>query len=244
MDQHQEFSIDTFFNGRIVIRQSRTGYRFSIDAVLLAAAVHPKPDDTVVDLGTGCGIIPLILAYRYPAIRIFGVEVQKELAALAQKNVADNGFEDRIQILHMDMKKLTIHSFPNVVDLVVCNPPYRKAHSGRINPNRQRARARHEISITLPELILTARKILEKSGKFMMIYPIHRLTDVITTLRSGDLEPKFIRNIHSQANTEAKLLLIEAARGGRSGLKVADPLYIYNADGTYTEAVQRMFQAS
>lgn len=244
MDQNQKLTIDTFFNGRIVIKQSRIGYRFSIDAVLLAASVQPEPEDTIVDLGTGCGIIPLILAYRYPAIRIYGVEVQKELAALAQKNVTANGLEDQITIIHVDMKKLTINLFPNPADLVVCNPPYRKAHSGRINPNPQRAQARHEISITLWELIHTARKILRKSGKFVMVYSIDRLTDVITTLRSSDLEPKLIRNIHSYANTEAKLVIIEAVRGGRPGLKAAPPLYIYESDGTYTEEVQDMFQTS
>lgn len=244
MTEIQKFTIDTFFDGRVIIKQSRRGYRFSVDAVLLAASVHPKPKDTIVDLGTGCGIIPLILAYHHPETRIFGVEVQKELAVLAQENIATNGMEDRIKIFQLDMKKLSINMLPKTVDLVVSNPPYRKAHSGRINPNQQRALARHEISITLADLIHTARNILRKSGRFMMVYPIDRLADVVAALRSGNLEPKFIRNIHSYRDTEAKRVLVEAVKDGRPGLKAAPPLYIYEPDNTYTEEVQDMFQSS
>ena len=243
-DRHEKFTIDAFFDGRVIIKQSRMGYRFSVDAVVLAASVQPKPKDTIVDLGTGCGIIPLILAHRHPEIRIFGVEVQKELAVLAQENIATNGMEDRITILQMDMKKLSINMLPKTADLVVSNPPYRKAHSGRINPNQQRARARHEIFITLADLIDTVRKILRKSGRFMMVYPIDRLADVVATLRSGNLELKFFRNIHSYRDTEAKRVLVEAVLDGRPGLKAAPPLYIYEPDHTYTEEVQGMFQSS
>jgi tRNA1Val (adenine37-N6)-methyltransferase len=209
----------------------------------LAASVHPKPKDTIVDLGTGCGIIPLILAYRHPETRIFGVEIQKELAVLAQENIAANGMEDRIKIFQMDMKKLSINMLPKTADLVVSNPPYRKAQSGRVNPNQQRAQARHEISIILVDLIHTVRKVLRKSGRFMMVYPIDRLADVVSALRSGNLEPKFIRNIHSYRNTEAKLVLVEAVMDGRPGLKAAPPLYIYEPDHSYTEEVQGMFQS-
>ncbi|MBU0987479.1 MAG: methyltransferase, partial [Proteobacteria bacterium] len=130
---------DSFFNGRLQIRQPEHGYRFSIDAVLLAGHAAPQPQDLVLDLGTGCGIIPLILAYRNPKIKVYGVEVQQQLADLAGLNVKKNGMEDRIVVCCMDMKELPTDMIPGPMDLVVSNPPYRKALSGRLNPNRQRA---------------------------------------------------------------------------------------------------------
>ncbi|MBW2642213.1 MAG: methyltransferase [Deltaproteobacteria bacterium] len=131
---------DSLFNGSILVKQHGAGYRFSLDAVLLAQHARPSPDDTVLDLGTGCGIIPLILAYRHPKIIIYGVEVQKELADIATLNIAENGMEDRITIHCKDLKRLKQDMTCGPVDLVVTNPPYMKVASGRLNPNQQRAR--------------------------------------------------------------------------------------------------------
>lgn len=234
-------TIDAFFNGRIQVKQHRSGYRFSIDAVLIAGHAKPRPEDTVLDLGTGCGIIPMILAYRHATIKVYGVEVQPQLAELAALNVEENNMGDQISILCMDMKTLQSDTISGPVDLVISNPPFRKAESGRINPNRQRAIARHEIKTTLFDVVETARRMLPLAGRFITVYPAERITDILTQMRGADIEPKFMRMIHSGANTEAKLILVAGSKGGRPGVKIGPPLIIYKEDGSYTEEVQKMF---
>ena len=232
---------DSFFDGRIRIKQHRYGYRFSIDAVLLAHHADPKPGHRVVDLGTGCGIIPLILTYRHPNLRVYGIEVQAELAAIAERNILDNQMDGRISILHQDMNTLKINRISDPADLVISNPPYRKADSGRINPDRQRAVARHEIRTTLSDVIRTARRILRPFGQFLTIYTADRTTDLFTQLRSADLEPKYLRSIHSTRNSEAKLILVGALKGGGPGIKIGPSLVIYRTNGSYTAEVESMF---
>lgn len=233
---------DTFFNGRIRVKQNRAGYRFSIDAVLIAGQTIPSPDDTVLDLGTGCGIIPLILAYRHPKIKVYGIEVQQQLADLAIINVEENRMKDRITIHCMDMKKLKHDMMSGPVDLVVSNPPYRKAESGRINPDQQRAVARHEIKATLSDVVETAQRMLRTAGRFVTVYPAERMADILIQMRSAGLEPKSLRTVHSDRHTDAKLIIVEGKKGGRPGLKIGSPVIIYRKDGSYTEEVQEMFK--
>ena len=238
----KDLTTDAFFNGRITIKQSRSGYRFSIDAVLLAAHVKLGPTDTVVDLGTGCGIISIVLAFQNPTVTVCGIEIQKTLADIAALNVKENCLAHRVHVICGDMKTLGPEILPDPADMVVSNPPYRVARSGRINPNRQRAKARHEITVTLSEVVQAAQQMLRTAGKFAMIYPADRITDVLNHMRSNALEPKFLRTIHSRMNTEAKLILVEGVKGGRPGLKIAPPLTIYGEDGSYTQEVQEMFE--
>lgn len=233
---------DTFFNGRIRVKQNRAGYRFSIDAVLIAGLTIPSPDDTVLDLGTGCGIIPLILAYRHPKIKVYGIEVQQQLADLATINVEENRMKDRITIHCMDMKKLKHDMMSGPVDLVVSNPPYRKAESGRINPDQQRAVARHEIKATLSDVVETAQRMLRNAGRFVTVYPAERMADILIQMRSAGLEPKSLRTVHSDRHTDAKLIIVEGKKGGRPGLKIGSPVIIYRKDGSYTDEVQEMFK--
>ncbi|UCD89440.1 MAG: tRNA1(Val) (adenine(37)-N6)-methyltransferase [Desulfobacterales bacterium] len=232
---------DTFFNGRIRVKQRRNGYRFSIDAVLLAALTIPRPNDKVLDLGTGSGIIPLILAYRYPDISVYGVEVQEDLARMAQLNVKENGMEDRITIHCTDMKTLKHQMVSGPVDVVVSNPPYRKANSGRLNPNQQRAVAQHEIKITLKDVVGTARNLLQTSGRFITIYPAERMTDVLWQMRSVDLEPKSLRMVHPHEQVAAKRVIVEGKKGALPGINIGPPLIIYDQDGAYSEEVESMF---
>ncbi|MDD2390275.1 MAG: tRNA1(Val) (adenine(37)-N6)-methyltransferase [Desulfobacterales bacterium] len=234
---------DTFLNGHIRIRQNRCGYRFSIDAVLLAHFVNDfKPGAYVLDLGTGCGIIPLILAFRYPEINFCGVEVQKELAEISRINVMENQKKHQIHILCQDMKSLRLDMFPTPVDCVVTNPPYRKSQSGRVNPNQQRAVARHEIQITLDELLSTASRLLKPSGAFAAVYMAERLTDMLTQMRGVGIEPKCLRLVHSREGEEARLVLIKGLKGGRPGIRIAPPLVIYRNDGSYTDELRQMFE--
>ncbi|MCJ7617433.1 MAG: methyltransferase, partial [Desulfobacterales bacterium] len=195
-------------------------------------------------LGTGCGIIPLIMAYRNPELTVYGIEVQKELADIATINVRSNNMENQISIFCRDMKELNYNMISGPVDMVVSNPPYRKISSGRMNPDQQRAVARHEIKATLFDVIETARRMLRTSGRFVTIYSSERLTDIITQMRSFDIEPKFIRSIHSNKNSDAKLILVEGIKGGRPGVTIASPLIIYHEDSSYTDEVTQMFLPS
>lgn len=234
-------SRDTFFNGKLTVRQERVGYRFSIDAIILAHGVRPKPGERVVDLGTGCGIVPLIVGYRHPEIPIFAIEIQKELADLADLNVRENGMEKNIRIFCRDMRMIQPAMFQGPVDIVVSNPPFRKAASGRINPNRQRAVARHEIRVTLLDVVKTASDNLKRFGLFVLVYTSERLPELVQSMKSFSLEPKHVRFIHSNRESASKLMIMEGVKQGRPGLKVGPPIIIYNENGTYTDEVEAMF---
>ena len=232
---------ETFFRGRLTVRQPRDGYRFSIDAVLLAGFVACKDGQTILDLGTGCGIIPLILASRYPGLKLFGVEIQTDLARIAAANVRENKLDNRVHILHQDVKALKIKQIPDLVHHVVCNPPYRRMHSGRVNPNRERAGARHEIFAQLADFVAAAARMLELSGRLTCVYPAPRLVDMTDHMRRAGLEPKRLRMVHSRAGEAARLVLVSGTKGGRPGLEVGPPLVIYGENGQYSEEVGAMF---
>jgi tRNA1Val (adenine37-N6)-methyltransferase len=236
-----ELTLDTFFGGRLEVRQSRTGYRFSIDPVLLAHHVRPKPGSRLVDLGTGCGILPLILAFRFPQIQVYGVELQPQLAALARQNARANGFVEAIRILTADLRGLSAATFDGPVDVVLTNPPYRRAASGRVNPNREKAVARHEVAVTLDECLATAGALLGKGGAFWVVYPAERLVDLVCGSRGVGIEPKYLRLIQSHPHAEAHRLLLGGIKGARPGIRVAAPLCIYDRQGAYSPEVARMF---
>ncbi len=218
---HDE-AIDPFLDGRLKLIQSKDGYRFSIDAVFLAEFVTIKPGDVVVDLGTGCGIIPLILLLTKPVKYVFGLEIQKDLALQAARNAVINGYEDRMEVILSDIKNPSISK--KSADVVICNPPYRKVNSGRINPDVRRAIARHELMASIDDILNTAREILRKKGRLAMIYPAERLVDILARMRRFTLEPKRIRINYPDQQSGAKLVLIEAYLGGRPGLEILPPL--------------------
>ncbi len=232
---------DTFFNGKIHINQAAHGYRFSIDAVLVAHLAAFRPTDRVLDLGTGCGIIPMMLVYRYPGVHVWAVEIQDTLARNADLNIRCNKMQDAVQVLHRDMKTLSRREISGSVDMVISNPPYRRDNSGRINPDREKAIARHELKVTMGELIQTAGRFLNLSGRFALIYPSERIVDLTSGMRDNGIEPKTIRMIHSRCGTEARLVFVEGTKGGRPGVRVDAPLAIYQENGEYTDEVARMF---
>lgn len=232
---------DTFFNGKLHIQQNPAGYRFSVDAILLAAYARPRADERVLDLGTGCGIIPLILAYRHPNITVFGIEIQEELACLARSNVKANNLQNRVRIFCRDMRELKPDLIGGPVDLVVCNPPYRKPESGRLNPDRQRAIARHELKVTLTDVLQTAKCVLRTAGRFVAIYTAERVADLFVQMRAHGIEPKSMRTIHGQPAAEAKLILVSGTKGARAGNRLDPPLIIHDSNGTYSQEIQEMF---
>ena len=217
-----EESLDEFMDGRLRLIQSKNGYRFSIDAVLLAEFVSIKPGDILVDLGTGCGIIPLMLLLTKPVGHAFGLEIQPALADQAVRNAMLNGFAGKMDVIMGDIRHPPFA--PASADVVVCNPPYRPQKSGRINPDQQRAIARHEILASMDDILDIARKLLRPKGRLAIIYPVTRLVDIMVRMRGFNLEPKRLRVIYPSLSSEAKLVLIEASAGGRGGLEVMPPV--------------------
>lgn len=216
-------SMAEFMDGRLKLIQSKTGYRFSVDAVLLSQFVTIKRGDTIIDLGTGCGIIPLILLLTRPVGQTLGLEIQRDLADQASRNTVLNGYENRMGVIVGDIKHPPFA--PSSADVVTCNPPYRPKNSGRINPDLQRAIARHEMLASLDDILNSASRTLRAKGRLAMIYPAVRLVEVLVRMRGFNLEPKRIRVVYPGMESEAKLALIEASLGGRKGLKVLPPLF-------------------
>jgi tRNA1Val (adenine37-N6)-methyltransferase len=237
----QKLTTDSFFNGQLKVKQEKAGYRFSLDAVVLASHVKPREGDRILDLGTGCGIVSLILAYLHQNIKIYGIEVQEALAKIAIINVKENKLKNRVGIICKDLKVLGVDEISGPVNIVVSNPPYRKVESGRINPDPQKAVAKHEISAELDDVVKTARQMLIPAGRLLMVYTAERLTDILMSMRNAGIEPKFFRMIHPDGHSAAKLILVEGVKGGNAGMKNGPPLIIHNEDGSYTDEVQSMF---
>jgi tRNA1Val (adenine37-N6)-methyltransferase len=220
-------TLDTFFNGKLQITQKKKGYRFSMDAVLLTQFIKIRKNERVMDLGTGCGILPLLLSHTTKAHSFVGVEIQKGLAECAEKNVVLNHLEDRVSILMQDFRKLKETFPPGSFDVVLSNPPYRKYRTGRINPSIEKAIARHEIKGTLEDLISIASYLLPHKGRCYMIFPALRTVDLLMALRDGQLEPKRLQFVHPRIGEEAKFILTESIKTSGVELKLMGPLILH-----------------
>ncbi|EFK10719.1 methyltransferase small domain protein [delta proteobacterium NaphS2] len=214
--------LDLFLEGRLKLIQFKKGYRFSIDAVLLSQFAAVQPQDVVIDLGTGCGVIPLILLLTKPLGHVFALEIQPELVRQAWRNARLNGLEKMMDVVRGDFCRPPLAS--GSANLVICNPPYRKMKSGRINPDPQKAIARHELLGSLDSLLRAGAALLAKKGRFALVYPAARLTEVFGCMRRVNLEPKRVRIHYPDLVSNAKLALIEATLGGRPGLQILPPL--------------------
>ncbi len=226
--------------------QSKKGYRFSVDALLLYDFVNLRKVERIGDLGAGSGIVGILLAKKYPDAVVTLFEIQDSLATLAEKNITLNNLEERVKLMKADLRKIkpllsfiALHSF----DLLVSNPPFRRLKSGRLSVGEEKAIARHEIKLRLHELIDAATYLLREKGRFCMIYHPFRLSELMDMFKKRGLEPKRLRFVHSHVSSEAKMVLVEATKGGRAGLKVDKPLYIYMDDGSYTDEVMEIYNS-
>jgi len=226
----------------IKIHQNKKGYRFSVDALLLASFAEKRTVKNVADLGAGSGIIGLLLARKCPDAKVVMIELQESLAELAERNIKLNNLEGRVSIIRMDIKALSPDNGfrsagldPLSFDLVVSNPPYRKIKSGLTNTGDEKAIARHEIMLSLKDLAKAGAALLKHHGRLYIIYLPERFAEVMGVMRDNGLEVKRLRCVHSKVSTEAGMLLIEAIKGGRTGMKVERPLIIYNEAGGYTD---------
>ena len=225
---------------RLHITQPPSGYRYAIDALILARRARPAPGAHIVDIGTGCGVIALVLARNYPNIRITGVEIQEELAAMAAANAAANSMADCIRIERQDIRMID-RSRTGPADQIICNPPHTARHAGRINPLSQKAIARHEIMMSLDDLLAAAGRLLKKNGRLVTIYPARRMPEVLRKMQTAGLEPEIRRMIHFKPDRPAARFLVEAVKGGPARTQVLPPLFIQHINGEYTPEARAIF---
>ncbi|HOD29288.1 MAG TPA: methyltransferase [Syntrophales bacterium] len=234
-------TLDVLFDGRFPILQPEKGYRFSIDALLLAHFVRFKDRASVLELGTGSGVIAVLLARRWPGTRLVGIEIQPELADLARRNVQANGLDGRVDIRCADVRRPAGAIPERACDAVVFNPPYRRLDAGRINDDPQRARSRHEILGSLGDFLKAAAFALKPKGSVSLIYPASRAAELVVRMRAARLEPKRLLPVYSHAASEGAFVLVEGIQGGGEELRLLSPLVLYGEDGRYTAAVEAIF---
>lgn len=228
----------------------RNGYRiiqhtekfcFGMDAVLLSGFVRAKEGERILDLGTGTGIIPILLEAKTKAAHLTGLEIQAESADMAQRSVKLNGLEDKITIIEGDIKEADKLFEAASFDIVTCNPPYMIGQHGLQNPDAPKAIARHEILCTLDDVAAKAAKLLRPGGRFFMVHRPFRLAEIMTVLTRYRLEPKRMRLVYPYIDKEPNMVLIEASRGGRSRMTVEKPLIVYESPGVYTQEIYDVY---
>lgn len=228
----------------------RNGYRiiqnpdrfcFGMDAVLLSGFAQVKPDGTVLDLGTGTGIIPILLEAKTPAAHLTGLEIQEESADMARRSVELNGLSSKIDIVTGDIKEAD-RLFPSAsFDVVTCNPPYMVDSHGLKNPEEPKAIARHELLCTLEDVISKAAVLLKPGGHFFLVHRPFRLAEIITTMAQYKLEPKRMQLVYPFVDKEPNMVLIEGVRGGKPRMTVEKPLIIYSEPGVYMPEIYDIY---
>jgi len=225
-----------------IIQRSDT-YCFTTDAVLLAHFVKlTRAEARVVDLGTGSGVLPLLLSSLYPGATFVGIEVQEELADMARRSVQINMLEQRIKIVEGDIRRVTDFIKPNSADAVVVNPPYIPKNAGLTSPKKSIAVAKQEIMCNLEDVFRASNRILKGRGSLFMIHRPQRLVDICHYARRYHLEPKIMRFVFPQIGREANMVLLECDKNSQPGMKVLDPLVVLDEKGNYTPEVSKMYQ--
>lgn len=233
-------TLDRLLGGRIALYQSRAGYRFSLDALLLAHFVKLKPGENIIDLGTGSGVIPLMLAELYPAVTVTGVEIQPAMVERARRNVKLNGREAQIRVVRGDVRAPGDLGAAQSFDVAVCNPPYRKPASGRLSDGDEKRVARHEVQGKLADFVHAGSVLLKAKGRLAVVYLADRCVDLLAEMRREGIEPKRLRMVHSFFGAKASLVLAEGVKGGRSGMQILPPLVVYRRGKQYTDEVAAM----
>ena len=225
------------------IIQNTEYFNFSLESILLPRFCEIKKGKLkIMDLCTGNAPIPLILS-TLTSSNIIGVEIQKEIYDLAMQSVDINNLQDRISLINMDARNITSEFNTDSFDLITCNPPYFKyVESSNINNNSVKSIARHEISITLEDIIKIGRKLLKNNGSLVIVHRTDRISEIIKLMEDNNLAPKRMRFIYPKTGENSNLVLIDARKNGNVGLKVLPPLICHNEDGSYTEEVLNMFE--
>jgi tRNA1Val (adenine37-N6)-methyltransferase len=223
------------------IIQDPKGFCFGIDAVLLSNFTKLKSGDTVVEFGTGTGIIPILLSGKTEFKKIYAFEVQEQMAEMATRSIQLNGLEDRIEVIHANLIDAIDYVPLGSVDVVVSNPPYMSGTGGLKNPSDLKAISRHEVLCTLEDIVEKAAKLLKFKGKFYLIHRPNRLVDIFVLCRKYKLEPKRIRMIQPFVHKSPNICLIQCVKGGNSELHVQEPLIVYEQGGTFTKEIYEIY---
>lgn len=223
------------------IFQDTDCFSFSLDSIMLANFVTIRlKDKKIVDLGCGNGVIPLIMSLRCDK-KIIGVELQSKLADMAKRSVDYNDLNNVIEIINTNMKDYVSDETFESFDLITCNPPYFKVNDKNFfNDNIEKVIARHEVEITLSELMAIVKKLLKNNGNFAIVHRTDRLMEILSEFRKNNIEPKRVRFVHEKSNKESTLVLIEGQKNGKVGLKVENPFILYNEDGSETEEYKKL----
>jgi len=227
-------------NGYQIIQNSRK-FCFGMDAVLLSGFARVKPGERVLDLGTGTGIIPILLRGKTEGRDFTGLEIQEESADMARRSVAFNELEDSISIVTGDIKEAAAIFGAASFDVVTCNPPYMTGNHGLVNPDMPKAIARHEILCTLEDVIRAAAKVVRPGGRFYMVHRPFRLAEIMALLVQYRLEPKRMQLVYPYVDKEPNMVLIEALQGRRSRITVEKPLIVYKEQGVYTDEIYDIY---
>jgi tRNA1Val (adenine37-N6)-methyltransferase len=228
---------------QVTISQNSGGYRYSVEPFLLAHWACPAEGSRILDIGTGCGVIPLLLMSRQADLAITAVEIQNTLYKSAVDNVETNGWSHRIQIVEGDFQAVAGDLEPESFDWVLSNPPYRKVNSGKINPCREKALARHELALTLESLVTASAPLLKPGGKIALAYPFYRLEEVMDQLQKVQLNPTRFVRVFGHEEVVPKICLVEAIKGEAPQTPEEQTLTIYHPDGSYTQTMQEIYAA-
>lgn len=240
LEENERIDDLEFKNLKII--QNKEGFCFGMDSILLTDfAKKIKTSSKVIDLGTGTGIIPILLSGKTNNIQLVGVEIQKDVAQMAERSVKLNNKEEQIEILNMNILDLKQKYKKGQFDAVTTNPPYKKIDTGIQNENNKKLISRHEITATLEDFIETASYLLKEYGEFYMVHRPERLVDIFSIMRSKNIEPKKIRFIYPNKNKKTNLVLIKGIKNGKPFLEYEENLYIYDEKGQYTEEILEIY---
>ena len=243
MPRHIEYTDDSLFDGRIRCMQRSSGYRFSLDAVLLGNFISIRPAENILDLGCGSGIVSLILAYRWPSSQLTGLDIQPDLVELARENVAQNNLQEKIRILQGDLRQIDKYIKAGQFDWVISNPPYRKMGTGRRNIEPEQLVARHETTADVSSVVKATVWALKNKGRAAFIYPAARGATVLYELKKQGLEPKRMQMVYSYPGSSATLLLVEAIKNGGEELTILPPFYVYQeSEGEYSPEMEACYR--
>ena len=224
------------------ILQKKDGFCFGMDSVLIANfAKISRKNAIVADLGTGTGIISILVAGKRNPEKVYAVEIQEELVDMAKRSVKYNDLENKIDIINADIVGISRGNFNKKFDYVISNPPYKKLNTGLINDNQKKLISRHEVKCTLKDVVNEASKLLKDKGVFYMVHRPDRLCDIFNAMRENKVEPKEIQLVHSHLEDEANLVLIKGVKCGNPSLKVLKPLIVYNENNEYTEELLKFY---
>lgn len=231
---------DLHRNGYVIIQDPKR-FCFGIDAVILSGFAEVKKGEKVMDLCTGTGIIPILLEAKTEGSHFTGLEIQEESVEMARRSVRLNGLEDKVTIDFGDVKNTEALYRASSFDVVTVNPPYMNEGGGLKNGYSPKTIARHEVLCSLEDVVDAAARLLVPQGRLYMVHRPHRLTDIMVTLRNHRLEPKRLRFVHSYADREPVMVLVEAVSNGKPMVKVMPPLVIYKDDGSYTDEIMKIY---